>query len=320
MPQAGLPAAAQSVNPYEDRLNELALKQPVAPTTQDAISRVNELSPAAMKEAALQKRNQEMRDRATGYMEKFEKGRPSGLDDLIRVFGQAGQYKGLSGLAPAYTSNKQQQRAEELAATKQFNEMMNLADKTELEGSKDVFGARTRQDELARQLFGKDKEGVLKATADLYTGKQRSLDEAANRLNNLEVEKLRIAERQAERNQPGSAAKVRAEYLRMMDQVFALEDNGEKAQADALRRRADARLTAGSGSGTAGVGAARNAISERRLEMAGLEKIMKDEAMVYSDEEKKEAAKEYRRLALLNSKESGGSPSGEIDKSNPLLK
>jgi hypothetical protein len=252
---AGLPAAAQSVNPYEDRLNELALKQPVAPTTQDAISRVSELSPAAMQEAALQKRNQEMRDRATGYMEKFEKGRPSGLDDLIRVFGQAGQYKGLSGLAPAYTSNRQQQRAEELAATKQFNEMMNLADKTELEGSKELFGARTRRDELASQLFGKEKEGVLKATSDLYTGKQRSLDEAANRLNNLEVEKLRIAERQAERNQPGSAAKVRAEYLRMMDQVFALEDKGEKDKADALRRRADARLTAGGGTGTAGVGA-----------------------------------------------------------------
>ena len=39
--------------------------------------------------------------------------------------------------------------------------------------------------------------------------------------------------------------------------------------------------------------------------MVGLEKIMKDEAMVYSEEEKMEAAKEYRRLALLNSKESG---------------
>jgi hypothetical protein len=246
---AGLPAAAQSVNPYEDRLNELALKQPVAPTTQDAISRVSELSPAAMQEAALQKRNQEMRDRATGYMEKFEKGRPSGLDDLIRVFGQAGQYKGLSGLAPAYTSNKQQQRAEELAATKQFNEMMNLADKTEFEGSKEVFGARTRRDELASQLFGKDKEGVLKATSNLYTGKQRSLDEAANRLNTLEVEKLRNAERRAERTQPGSAAMVRAEYLKMMDQVFALEDKGEKAQADALRRKAEARLAAGGGAG-----------------------------------------------------------------------
>jgi hypothetical protein len=251
----GLPAAAQSLNPYEDRLNELALKQPVAPTTQDAISRVSELSPAAMQEAALQKRNQEMRDRATGYMEKFEKGRPSGLDDLIRVFGQAGQYKGLSGLAPAYTSNKQQQRAEELAATKQFNEMMNLADKTEFEGSKEVFGARTRRDELASQLFGKEKEGVLKATSDLYTGKQRSLDEAANRLNALEVEKLRNAERRAERTQPGSAAMVRAEYLKMMDQVFALEDKGEKDKADALRRRAEARLTAGGGTGTAGVGA-----------------------------------------------------------------
>lgn len=271
-PQAGLPAAAQSANPYEDRLNQMALREPVAPTTQDAISRVSELSPAAMQEAALQKRNQEMRDRATAYMEKFEKGRPSGLDDLIRVFGQAGQYKGLSGLAPAYTSNKQQQRAEELAATKQFNEMMNLADKSELEGSKEVFGARTRQDELGRQLFGKDKEGVLKATSDLYTSKQRSLDEAANRLNTMEVEKLRIAERRAERTQPGSASMVRADYLRMMDQVFALEDKGEKDKADALRRRADARLTA-SGSGTAGVGAERNDISRKRLQIQTWEKI-----------------------------------------------
>jgi hypothetical protein len=271
----GLPAAAQSVNPYENRLNELALKQPVAPTTQDAISRVSELSPAAMQEAALQKRNQEMRDRATGYMEKFEKGRPSGLDDLIRVFGQAGQYKGLSGLAPAYTSNKQQQRAEELAATKQFNEMMNLADKTEFEGSKEVFGARTRRDELASQLFGKEKEGVLKATSDLYTGKQRSLDEAANRLNALEVEKLRNAERRAERTQPGSAAMVRAEYLKMMDQVFALEDKGEKDKADALRRRAEARLATGGASGAGEENAATRSLRtaleavNKRLEIMG---------------------------------------------------
>ena len=94
---------------------------------------------------------------------------------------------------------------------------------------------------------------------------------------------------------------------------------GDIAQADRLDAQASDMATF-TGSGNAGVGAARNAISERRLEMVGLEKIMKDEAGSYSEEERKEAAKEYRRLALLNAKESSGAPTGEVDKTNPLLK
>ena len=336
MPQAGLPAAAQSVNPYEARLNQVALKEPVAPTTQDAISRVSELSPAAMQEAALQKRNQEMRDRAAGYKEQFEKGRPSGLDDLIRVFGQAGQYKGLSGLAPAYTANKQQQRAEELAMTRQYNELMNLADTKELEGNKELFKARTGAFDTAQQLFGKEKDQVVKATASLYETTQGRINNELKMLSDKEIqmlkmaqetdiEKMRIGQRERERKSLDARdpnAKL-AEYVGLKAKARELREKGDPAsikQADSLMARAADIMEYKGGSGTAGVGAARNAISERRLEMAGLEKIMKDEAMVYSDEEKKEAAKEYRRLALLNSKESGGSPSGEIDKSNPLLK
>jgi hypothetical protein len=54
----------------------------------------------------------------------FERTRPSGLDDLIRVFGQSSQYKGLSGLAPAYTSNQERKRSEELALERRQNELL----------------------------------------------------------------------------------------------------------------------------------------------------------------------------------------------------
>jgi protein involved in temperature-dependent protein secretion len=141
-------------------------------------------------------------------------------------------------------------------------------------------------------LFGKSEESAAAANRQRTEtlGQMRNKDAdvataAANRLNNIEVEKLRIAERQAERNQPGSAAKVRAEYLKMMDQVFALEDKGEKAQADALRRRADARLTAGGGTGTA---------SERN-DIKATETLLKNQQAIISDPLSSKADKEEAR-------------------------
>jgi hypothetical protein len=270
MPQAGLPAAAQSVNPYEARLNQVALKEPVAPTTQDAISRVSELSPAAMQEAALQKRNQEMRDRAAGYKEQFEKGRPSGLDDLIRVFGQAGQYKGLSGLAPAYTANKQQQRAEELAMTRQYNELMNLADTKELEGNKELFGARTRAFDTAQQLFGKEKDNVVKATASLYETTQSRINNELKLLSDKEIqnlkmtqetdiEKMRIGQRERERKSLDARdpnAKI-AEYVGLKAKARELREKGDPAsikQADSLMAQAADMMEYRDRSGAAGAG------------------------------------------------------------------
>jgi hypothetical protein len=268
MPQAGLPAAAQSVNPYEARLNQVALKEPVAPTTQDAISRVSELSPAAMQEAALQKRNQEMRDRAAGYKEQFEKGRPSGLDDLIRVFGQAGQYKGLSGLAPAYTANKQQQRAEELAMTRQYNELMNLADTKELEGSKELFGARTKAFDTAQQLFGKEKDNVVKATASLYETTQSRINNELKMLTDKEIQNLRMVQEtkmkemdigQRERERKSLNARdpnaLVAQYVGLKAKARQLREDGKTAEADRLDAQAADMATFKGGAGTASVGA-----------------------------------------------------------------
>jgi hypothetical protein len=318
-PQGGPPAAAQTVNPYEARLNQVAMKEPVAPTTQDAISRVSELSPAAMQEAALQKRNQEMRDRASSYKEQFEKSRPSGLDDLIRVFGQAGQYKGLSGMAPAYTANKQQQRAEELAMTKQYNELMNLADTKELEGSRELFGARTKAFDTAQQLFGKEKDNVVKATASLYETTQGRINNELKMLSDKEIQMLRMAQetkmkemdigqRELERkslNARDPNALV-AQYVGLKAKARQLREQGKTAEADRLEAQAADMMAFKGGSGTAGVGAGRNAIMERRQTMQELQQIIKDEGMVYTDAQKADAARQYQRLAMQNVQEGDG--------------
>jgi hypothetical protein len=256
MPQAGLPAAAQGVNPYEARLNQVAMKEPVAPTTQDAISRVSELSPAAMQEAALQKRNQEMRDRASSYKEQFEKSRPSGLDDLIRVFGQAGQYKGLSGVGPAYTANKQQQRAEELAMTKQYNELMNLADTKELEGSKELFKARTGAFDTAQKLFGNEKDNVVKATASLYETTQGRINNELKLLSDKEIKQLELAQRERERkslNARDPNALV-AQYVGLKAKARELREQGNTSEADRLEAQAADMAAFKGGSSTAGAG------------------------------------------------------------------
>jgi hypothetical protein len=339
MPQAGLPAAAQSVNPYEARLNQVALKEPVAPTTQDAISRVNELSPAAMQEAALQKRNQEMRDRATGYKEQFEKSRPSGLDDLIRVFGQAGQYKGGTGLAPAYTANQQQKRAEELAMTRQYNELMNLADTKELEGSKELFKARTGAFDTAQQLFGKEKDNVVKATASLYETTQSRINNELKLLSDKEIQNLKMAQEtkitgmgidQRERERKSLDARdpnaKLAEYVGLKAKARELREKGDPAsikQADSLMARAADIMEYKGGASTAG-----QENAETRSIRTALEAVNKRLELMGPDEpdyltlkrQQKNLSDQLVDRALGNSSSQGGNPSGEIDKTNPLLK
>jgi hypothetical protein len=77
-------------------------------------------------------------ERIRKLQEQYEGSKPSGLDDLIRVFGQAGQYKGLSGLAPAYTANQQQKRAQDLAMAQKINEMMSGVETTQRGEMKDI--------------------------------------------------------------------------------------------------------------------------------------------------------------------------------------
>jgi hypothetical protein len=77
-------------------------------------------------------------ERIRKMQEQYESSKPSGLQDLIRVFGQAGQYKGLSGLAPAYTANQTEKRKQDLDMAQKINEMMSGVETTQRGEQKDV--------------------------------------------------------------------------------------------------------------------------------------------------------------------------------------
>jgi hypothetical protein len=183
-----------------------------------------------MQEEFMKKRMQEQRDRAAGERAAFDRTRPSGLDDLIRVFGQAGQYKGLSGTGPAYTANKQQQRAEELAMEKRQNELLSAIDTREYEGGKELFGARSKSMDAANTAYQNQLMTRTKSLAEMAGVDQRRMDEAANRLTQVQLEKMRLAARAAEASRPGEAERIEAKYMGMVAKK-------QQAEADAYLER-----------------------------------------------------------------------------------
>ena len=123
-------------------------------------------------------------ERVRKLQEQYEGSRPSGLDNLIRVFGQAGQYKGLSGLAPAYTANQQQQRSQDLAMAERINQLMSGVETTQRGEMKDIAAgalsglgvdraaeASRAKDVLSALTTGRGQD-VTAATAEQQRGTQ----------------------------------------------------------------------------------------------------------------------------------------------------
>jgi hypothetical protein len=299
--QAG---AQPNVSPFLAEAATMAREKPVAPTAEGVIKDVNALMPAGLQEAAQQKMFADQRARADERKAAFEKSRPSGLDDLIRVFGQAGQYKGMSGLAPAETALQQQRRAEELAFQKEQNELLTAIEGRGTAADKGVFEARTSAMDKATKAFQDRLMTNTKALADLAGVDQGRIDNVLRNLNQMQVAKLQAAAAA----RPSEAERIEAKYTGMLAK-------GQTKEAEEYLNT----IAKIKGGGAAGVGAGRNAIMERRQTMTELEKIIKDEGMMYSDAEKKQAAAQYKSLALMNASE-GGASSGEVDKTNPLLK
>jgi hypothetical protein len=74
------------------------------------------------------------------------------------VFGQAGQYKGLSGLGPAYTANEDRKRAQQAAFENQMEEQqtsLESARRAEALGRAGTIGSELGK---SRELAVKDKE------------------------------------------------------------------------------------------------------------------------------------------------------------------
>ena len=262
--QAGLPAAlagtpaAASIPVAPDRAELEALmksQKRQAPTAQGIIGDVNALMPEGMQEEAMKRRFAEQRARAEARQAAYEQSKPSGLDDLIRVFGQAGQYKGLSGLAPAYTANQQQRRAEDLAMQKQQDELMTAIEGREYGADKEVFTARTGAMDKAQTLFGQSEKSILDAAAKKLEAEQGRLDKQAQLNMQLDLKKFEMAQeerlkgmdieqRERERkttaaNNPAARA---AQFVALKQQARDLRAKGEIAKADRLDAQASDML------------------------------------------------------------------------------
>jgi hypothetical protein len=271
-PQAGLPGAAAAMTP-QDEVAKLALdavrEKAKAMTPEEVMAQEGKFA----SQYGLDKKFGEEERGLLALMKQRQaeqaQGRPmQELGSVLRGFGQ-----GYGGASAAGERASRENYEMDMANQREMLNAINAINKENLVTGRERYKSGSG-------LFGKSEESAAAANRERTQtlGQMRNKDidaetAAANRLNNIEVENLRIAERRAERNQPGSAAMVRADYLKMMDQVFALEDKGEKAQADALRRRADARLTASGTAGAAGVGAERNDISRMRLQIKTWENI-----------------------------------------------
>ena len=307
-PQEGLPAAAQNVSPFLAEAAAMAREKPTAPTPEGIIAEQKKLLPAGMQEEAQQKMFADQRARAEARQAAYEKSKPSGLDDLIRVFGQAGQYKGGTGLAPAYTSLQQQRRAEDMAMQKQQDELLTAIEGRSTAADKEMFGARKESMSAANKSFQDRLMTNTKSLADLAGVDQRRMDEALNRLSQEKLEKLRITARAAEASRPGEAERIEATYMGMIAK-------GQVKEAEEYLSRIS-RIKGGAG-------VDRNPTPTDRLRAA--QSIMND--IDSSAEEKAMAKKEIASIMAGNraggdgGAAGGGVPAAAIDalRKNPGL-
>ena len=335
-PQAGLPAAltgappaaAIPVSPDRAELEALMKAQTrQAPTAQGVIADVNALMPAGMQEDAQKKLLAEQRARAAARQAAYDKSQPDGLDNLIRVLGQAGQYKGFSGIGPAYTAMQQQRRAEDLAMQKQQDELLTAIEGRGTAFDKDVFTARTGAMDKAQTLFGQSQKSILEAAAAKLGAEQGRLDKQAQLNMQLDLKKFEMAQeerlkgmdleqRERERkttaaNNPAARA---AQFVALKQQARDLRAKGEIAKADRLDAQASDMLAfSGGASGD------RNPTPTDRLRAA--QSILTD---IDSTPEEKAMAKKEIAGIMSGGKAAapaGGAPSAAVEalRKNPGL-
>ena len=146
----------------------------------------------------------------------YEKSRPSGLDDLIRVFGQAGQFKGLSGTGSAYTAMQAQKRAEDAKMQRDEMDMRNAVDvarRTEgIAGANKVGETLSKLRDTAAStgssVLGSQMQGnVTLANQASSNATQMQIARERN-LNALEVQRIQTATA----NRPGETERLLAQY------------------------------------------------------------------------------------------------------------
>jgi len=328
-----------------------------APTAQGVIEGVNALLPEGMQDESTKKRFAEQRARAEAGKAAYEKSQPSGLDNLIRVLGQAGQYKGFSGIGPAYTANQQQRRAEDLAFQRQQDELLTAIEGRERGADEKMFSARSTAMDRAQQSFSESEKAILTAAtkqAEIEQGRLSDDNKARMALDlkkweQIQEEKLKRMEFESQEKRvkwqlanQNIIEKQGVEYVNLLAQSRAERAKGTPqsiAKADALEARANniyaviGRSGAGGAGGGAGAGlkpmtrdqASDNVAKKLEITNPNRKQVVADATQALRAAGIQSPSLSQIEEHLIQEQMKGVSlsptaPSGVIDKSNPLLK
>jgi len=159
---------------------------------------------------------EEQEARIQAARDLYNQSKPSGLDDLIRVFGQAGQSKGLSGLGPAYTAMQAQKRAEDLKMQQQEMELRNAVDVARR--SEGIAGANKVGDTLSKlrdtsattgaSVLGSQMQGNIQLANQAASNATQMQIAKERNLNALEVQRIQSAVA----NRPGETERLLSQY------------------------------------------------------------------------------------------------------------
>ena len=260
VPSPGLPAAvAANKPPVSPMPQAMPAQAPVAPTAapvsaMPTIPGLNDPAAAAAVATALKAPDQasllsenqarlaamgvtgrggeDQEARIQAARDLYEKSRPSGLDDLIRVFGQAGQSKGLSGLGPAYSAMQAQKRGEDLKMQQQEMELRNAVDvarRTEgIAGANkvaDILGKlRDTSATTGASVLGSQMQGNVQLANQASSNAAQMQIARERNLNSLEVARIQAASA----NRPG-------ETERLLSQYGALKEKNPQAAEQMLQ-------------------------------------------------------------------------------------
>jgi hypothetical protein len=89
----------------------------------------------------------------------YKAAQPDSLDNLIRTFGRAGQFKGLSGTGSAYTATQDENRARQMAHLEKMNTLRGGVEDTQrAESTAGMTGATATLDKSKQQAADLNKE------------------------------------------------------------------------------------------------------------------------------------------------------------------
>ena len=123
-------------------------------------------------------------ERIAAIKEQYAATQMTPMQELIAMLGQSGQYKGLSGLAPAYTGMEAQKRAKDLAMAERINELMGGvedAQRLEKTATKTRVGTAREKDVGDVRAFDREK---MQSLGSAFTSEgQRKTQERGQDLN-----------------------------------------------------------------------------------------------------------------------------------------